>query len=208
MTPTMIAMPLRPRLVQPDVRPSVPLVEGQLHIALTVDVGDGPRPVTEVDLEAWSTTIEDLLPMAVTRLRRESRIEDWRPVDTVPGMNTLITGDGASSSRMLCMDDLVGDWPLGGVIIAVPSPDQILVVPLHDVSDIEALNIMISAAHFAHMSAEEPLSNQAFWTDGHAWEHVFIQHNESDVEVSLPETLRNRLGHLAAMGLVATAGEA
>lgn len=208
MTSTLLAMPLRPRLIGPEAPLSVAFVPGHLHVALTVDDGAGPRPVTEADLTAWGTTVEQLLPMAINRLRRESRINDWQPIDTVPGMSTLVTGDGAAAARMLCISDLVGDWPLGGIIVVAPTPDQLLAVALHDVSDIEALNVMISAAQFAHMGAEEPLSNQAFWTDGHGWEHVAIRHCESEVDVSLPDALRDRLGHLAAMGMVAIAGEA
>ncbi len=202
------AMPLRPRLVTPDVTPSMPLIPGELHVALTVDEGAGPRDVDEDDLTAWNATIAQLLPMAISRMDRESSKSSWRAVDTIPGMFLLRSGDSNASARMLNLHNLMEFWPTGGVCVIVPSPDQLMAVPLTSVSDIDALNVMVTAAHYAHGSAEHPLSDQAFWTDGNQWHLITLTHSDDDVHMDAPTPLLDTLTRLAAIDLVAVAGEA
>lgn len=205
---TFPAMPLRPILCGPDVEPSIPLVEGHLHIALTVDDGVGLRKVTRQDLAAWNATLEDLYRVALQRLGQESDAYAWMGVDTVPGMALYQAEDGLSSSRMLILDQLVDDWPIAGVVVAVPGRDQLIAVPLTEIGDIDALNVMVTAAGMAFEDGDAPLTNQAFWTDGETWELVRVEHEQDNVRVYLPERARAAIRRLAAMGLVACAGEA
>ena len=205
---TFPAMPLRPVLCSPDTQLSLPVVEGLLHVALTVDDGAGIRPVDESDLEAWNATLEQLLPVALDRLTRESSDRDWIGVDTVPGMALYQADDGRSSSRMLILDHLVDDWPLAGIAVVVPAPDQLIVVPLNDMEDLDALNVTVTAAKIAAEREADALTDQAFWTDGTAWHHIKVEHDGDHTQVYLPAPAQAGIGRLAAMGLVATAGEA
>lgn len=202
------AMPLRPSLVTPEVVPSMALIPGTLHIALTVDEGSGPRRVDAGDLIAWNTTIDELLPMAINRMNRESSKNSWRSVDTIPGILLLRTGDGNASARMLNIQTLMEYWPTGGVVIIVPSADQLMAVPLTSVADLNALNVMVTAAHYAYGSAEEPLSDQAFWTDGTRWHQINVTHTEEDTHMDAPVQLLNTINHLAAIDMVSVPAEA
>lgn len=203
------AMPLRPVLCGPDEQPSLPLVDGLLHVGLTVDEGTSLRRVTAEDLTSWNATIEQLVPIAMERLASESRKSDWLGVDTVPGMALYQSGDGQSSSRMLVLDRLVDDWPLAGVVVVVPSPDQLIAVPLAEMDDLDALNVMVTAARIVFDNeGEAGLTDQAFWTDGSSWHHVRVEHDGDHTQVFLPPLAQAGVARLAAMGLVATAGEA
>jgi hypothetical protein len=201
-------MRILPRLVSPTEQPSVPFIDGQLHIGLLVDDGVVVRPVTENDLLIWRTSIEALMPKAIEALGSNTDWRDWQAVHTVPGMELYLAGDGLSSSRMLIMEQLVHAWPFGGVVVAVPSADQLMAVRLDSVSDLDALNVMVTAAHYASIQSENGLSDQVFWHDGERWHHLDVVHNLRSVEIDPPAAFMDAIGHLAAMGMVMAAGEA
>lgn len=208
MTPIPPGFTFLPRLVRPGDQPSVEIVAGHLSVGLTVEEGMVVRPVTAEDLEAWSTTVEALLPLALRRLREESPEASWQTVHSVPGMRLFLSGDGQSASRMLIIDHLVQTWPLGGVIVACPSPDQFLCVPLDTVEDLDALNVMATATRFAHQVSRHPLSDQVFWHDGERWHHLEVRHAEDSVEIDPPSAFLETIGRLAAVDLVPVAAEA
>jgi hypothetical protein len=201
-------MPIRPRICGPEVQPSLPLVEGHLHIALTVDDGGDPRLVTQDDLDAWGTSLDVLIDVARQRLLLESGPSDWIDVETVPGMIMLVGGDERASNRILVMDHMLREWPLGGVVVVVPAADQLLAVPMTEVSQLDALHVMITAAHYAHGTSSVPITDQAFWTNGQEWHTISIRHTESEVHIEPPAALLDVIGQLASMGMVAVAGEA
>ena len=208
MTTAFPAMPIRPKIVGPEVQPSIPLVEGLLHVALTVDDGGHPRLVTQEDLDSWGASLEALVEVARERLLLESGPRDWIEVDTVPGMIMLVGGDERASNRMLVMEHMLRDWPLGGVVVVVPATDQLLAVPMTNVSQLDAMNVMVTAANYAYQSTSMPITNQAFWTDGKSWHPIVITHNDAEVHIEPPPALLDAIGRLASMGLVAVAGEA
>ena len=197
-----------PRLVSPTVRPSVPFIDGQLHIGLQIDDGTTVRPVTDADLLSWRTSIEALLPNAVERLGEDTNWRDWQVVHTVPGMELYLAGDGVSASRMLILDQLVHAWPLGGMVVAVPSTDQLMAVRLDSAADLDALNIMVTAAHYARSQSDTGLSDQIFWNDGQRWHHLQVIHGDTSVAIDPPLAFVQSIGRLTAMDMIVAAGEA
>ncbi len=197
-----------PQFVSPTHQPSVPFIEGQLNIGLVVDDGVVTRPVTETDLLQWRTSIEALLPDAIATLADDTDWRDWQVVHTVPGMELYLAGDGLSSSRMLVLDRLVHAWPLGGVVVAVPSADQLMAVRLDSVADLDALNVMVTAAGYANNQSDAGLSDQVFWHDGERWHHMRVVHDTMTVEIDPPTAFVDAIGRLAAMDMVMAAGEA
>jgi len=207
-TPNAHSKRILPRLVSPTEQPSVPFIDGQLHIGLQIDDGTIVRPVTEADLLEWRTSIEALLPKAIAELAVDTDWRDWQVVHTVPGMELYLAGDGLSSSRMLVLERLVHAWPLGGVVIAVPSSDQLMAVRLDSVVDLDALNVMVTAAHYAKSQSNTGLSDQVYWNDGKRWHHLRVVHKETTVEIDPPAAFVDTVGRLAAMDMVVAAGEA
>lgn len=209
MHPIPPGLTLRPRLVRPGVAwPSLELVPGHLAVGLTVEEKEAVRQVTSGDLSRWSTSVERLMPLALDQLRLESPRARWQPVSSVPGMKLFLSGDGESASRMLIMGHLLQNWPLGGVIVACPSADQFLCVPLDSVEDLDVLHVMATATRFAHQVAREPLSDQIFWSDGKGWHHLRIRHTDQAVEIDPPDEFLATIGRLAAVDLAGTAAEA
>ena len=197
-----------PLLVSPTACPSEPFLDGQLHIGLQLDDGTTRRRITEADLLHAKTSIAALLPKALAALRTDTSWKDWQVVHTVPGMEAYLAGDGVSASRLLIFDQLVHAWPLGGVVVAVPAADQLLAVRLDSTADLDALNVMVTAAHYAHSQSACGLSDQIFWHDGERWHHLPVVHTEVSVAIDPPPTFMETIGRLAAMEMVGAAGEA
>lgn len=209
MHPIPPGLTLRPRLIRPGgVQPSVELVRDHLAVALVVEEDEAVRQVTARDLAHWSASMDRLLPLALEQLRLESPKARWQPVSSAPGLKMFLSGDGESASRMLIMGHLLQSWPLGGVIVACPSADQFLCVPLDSVEDLEAVHVLATATRFAHQVAREPLSDQVFWSDGNHWHHLLVRHTEDAVEIDPPAEFLATIGRLAAVDLVGAAAEA
>lgn len=199
---------LRPSLVRPGAPGSIALVPGHLSVALTVQEGDLIRPVLEGDLVVWHATLDALIPPALDQLRADSPKSRWQPVSSVPGLRLFLSSDGQSATRMLILDHLLHSWPLGGVVVACPSEDQFLCVPLDAVEDLEAIHVLATATRFAHQVARNPLSDQVFWNGGARWVHLGVHHGDTAVEIRPPPAFLETVGRLAALDLAGSAAEA
>jgi hypothetical protein len=181
-------------------------VEGHLYESVAVVGEDGS--VTPLTASALTAPAEVLLASVGDRVRRVTSPSDLLPVDTLPGLFVLVSDDGLAASRMRMVPDLVEPSPLGGVVVAVPGPDQLLCVPMHSAGAIDALQILASALGHAATHREYILSDQLFWFDGERWTFVPVQYGDEDITVLPPPGFVATVNRLAAMDLVQLAGEA
>ncbi|MCB9686617.1 MAG: hypothetical protein H6738_08030 [Alphaproteobacteria bacterium] len=179
-----------------------------LWLSLVLLDGDGVRPVTPNDLEVMDLDAVTAWKLAEALLDRTSRTTDLRPVDTVDGLSFVVSGDGLAATRMTRLTHLLAPMPLGGIVAAVPSRDQLLVVTLDSARAIDALQVLAAALGHAAERAEEPLSDQLFWYDGRRWVPIAVVHATEDITVLPPPDFVRAMNHLAAMDLVSVAGEA
>lgn len=202
---------LRLLLTSHPTEVSRPLVEGHLHECVAWDSDGEVTPVTRADLSAtgrFPAREEDLLEAVSGLVRRTTAPADLRPVDTLPGLFVLVSGDGLPASRMRVLPELFARPPLGGLVVAVPGPDQLLCVPMLSAGSIDALQILASALGHAATHRDFVLSDQLFWYDGDLWVPVPVQHGEEDITVLPPPAFVAAVNRLAAMDLVQLAGEA
>lgn len=202
---------LRLLLTSHPTEVSRPLVEGHLHEGVASDGDGGLIPVTCADLSAtgrFPAREEELLDAVTGLVRRTTAPADLRPVDTLPGLFVLVAGDGLAASRMRMLPELFTRLPLGGLVVAVPGPDQLLCVPMHSAGSIDALQILASALGHAATHRDYVLSDQLFWYDGERWVLVPVQHSDEDITVLPPPAFVATVNRLAAMDLVQLAGEA
>lgn len=183
-------------------------VRDHLWLSLVLLDGDGVRPVTPNDLEVMDLDAVTAWKLAEALLDRTSRTTDLRPVDTVDGLSFVVSGDGLAATRMTRLTHLLAPMPLGGIVAAVPSRDQLLVVTLDSARAIDALQVLAAALGHAAERAEEPLSDQLFWYDGRRWVPIAVVHATEDITVLPPPDFVRAMNHLAAMDLVSVAGEA
>jgi hypothetical protein len=201
-TPLRIVMSSRPSEVSRE------LVRGHLYVTVALDAEGTLVPVKATDLEVMQISAEEAFQLAMALLRRTTAISDLRPVDTLPGLQFLVAGDGLAASRMVLLPEMFEPAPLGGVVIAVPGPDQLLCVPLDSARALDALQVLASALGHASSALENPLSDQMFWFDGGRWIPVAVHHGDEDITVLPPAAFVRTMNHLAAMDMVSVAGEA
>lgn len=199
---------LLPRVLPIESDGGVELVPGCLSIGLVADSPSGVRAVEDADLERWGVTMNELLPAAIENLRTRSTTDAWYSLRAVPGMRVYLAGDGNAGARVLILRDLIQPWPLGGVLVSVPTPDQLIAVPLDDLEQLEAFQVLVQSGRLAHELGREPVSDQVLWIDGGQIAHVHVKHGEDTVEVLPPPHFLKMIEKLAALKMVHAAGEA
>ena len=199
--------PLLPTLLRPGQGPSVPFIDGHLHLGLTLEVQDGSREITEDELLAWDEDFIDLAEHAIMRLRGLIRSNELKPLDTLPGVWQVRTQDGLAASRMVCLSDVMRPWPLEGAVVCCPGPDQLLVVPLEGIACLPALQSLLRRAARARFE-RDVLSHQLFWCDDEgAWHHLRVLHTADGVDLDAPPQLIAALERVAAVDLAPVAAE-
>lgn len=199
---------LMPHVQKPGLGPSVELVPGQLAIGVVVEGPAGTRRVGDREMAAWQASPDALVETAVRNLRGRSSSEGWYPLRAVPGMLVYLAGDGHAASRMMLIRELLDPWPLGGVLASVPTPDQLLVVPLDTLDHLSTVQVLVQSGQLAHSLGREPVSDQVFWHDGARWAHVQVNHSEDTVEVVPPSGFLRMVEKLASLQLSTLPGEA
>jgi hypothetical protein len=199
---------LRVLLTDRPTEVSRELVRGHLHEAVALDHGDVVKPVGASDLEVLALTATEASQHAHALLARTSAPNDVRKVDTLPGLRFVVAGDGLAASRLALLPQLLDPMPLGGIVAAVPGPDQLLCVPLVSARSLDALQTLASALGHAEASRDSLLSDQLFWFDGDTWRPIPVHHGDQDITVLPPADFVEAMNRLASMDLVSTAGEA
>lgn len=183
-------------------------VRGHLWWSLMRAEQDRLLPLAPRDLTAPGWDEPAAWRAAERLLARTTARSDLRGIDTLPGLWALVSGDGLAASRMALLPQLFDPLPLGGLVAAVPGPDQLLVVPLDSAGSLDALQILAGSLGQAAERGEEPLSDQLFWFDGRRWVPIPVVHASEDVTVLPPPDFLRALNRLAAIDLVSVAGEA
>lgn len=184
------------------------LVRGQLYASIASTEGDRPIPLTEEQFTRSTLSPDALFELAMSDLRRTTARADLRPVDTLAGLYFYVARDGLAASRMMVISDLIDRGSIGGAVVAVPSPDQLLCVPLDSAHALDTLQFLASALGHALDAVDEPLSDQLFWFDGSRWIPLAVIHGEEEVTVLPTPGFVRTMNRLAAMDLVRVAGEA
>jgi hypothetical protein len=201
-----MASPLRFMVTARPGACSRELVRG--HLYLTVAQEREGSLVELSDEETAGVGREQLIPLAMSMLRQSTARADVRPVNALPGLHLLVAPDGHAASRMVLLPELLSGEASGGVIVAVPASDKLLIVPVQDTGAIESLEYLASALSRAVETAARPLSDQLFWFDGKRWVPITVKYDESQITVLPPPAFVDEIRRLAAMELVREAAEA
>jgi hypothetical protein len=199
---------LLPSIEPPDDRPGIELVPGYLSVSLVLDGVDGSRHVDARDLRTWKVTFEAAFSVAMDNLRRTTLARDFHAVHTAPGLYAWVGQDGLAPARALLVRELLRPWPFAGAILALPTPDQLLVLSLSDMTALEALPMLVETRNIAHALGARPVSEELFWHDGNELHVLEVKHTDEGVVIQpLPAFLR-ALKRLAALELSGPVAEA
>jgi hypothetical protein len=197
-----------PRVGQSEGRVGFDLVPGRLSVSLVLDGVEGPRAVDDRDLRGWGKTFEAVLSESLDNLRRKTRLSSFQPVRTAPGLYAWLGDDGLGASRALILRDLVRPWPLAGALIAMPSPDQLLVLAISELSALDAVSTLAQTALIAEALGSKPVTEDLFWHDGITLQHVPVVQTDDDVELDPPRDFLLALRRVAALEMSGPAAEA
>jgi hypothetical protein len=197
-------------LLTPSPTPlSRELVRGHLYVSVAAPDTEGTYvPLTEAEIALSRLSRDEIFDLAMSDLRRTAARADLRPVDTLPGLYFYVARDGLAASRMALLEDLIDTTGLGGAVVAVPTPEQLLCVPLDSAHALDTLQVLASALGHALDASDEALSDQLFWFDGKRWIPLAVIHGEDEVTVLPTPAFVRTMNRLAAMDLVRVAGEA
>ena len=187
---------------------SAELIPDQLYVAVGWISHEGITRVTQSHLQTWDTQFHVVLEISQWNLRRKTPAQGWTDIVTVEGLSAYVAKEGLSSSRVLCLQDLVRPWPFEGVLVAMPTRDQLLVLPLDRLDVLQSMRIMVLAGDTARENGTHPLSDQLFWFDGEQWEWIQVRHVHNQIEIQPSSRFMDALERITAINLVPFAAEA
>jgi hypothetical protein len=179
------------------------LFPGFVSTYLVADEPTGAWYLQDHHLSDWNVTFDELLPVAVENLGQRTDKAKLHPLaaSPAPGVYEYDSGDSFDAARLLVLEHLLGPLPDHGVVVMVPSQETLLCVPLHAMEAIAAMNAMLILGKAMCSKAKSGITDQPFWFDGRAWQHVPVQHRRGAVEVKPPDRFVRALEHLAKTGV-------
>lgn len=199
---------LRPRMTTYPTAWSVEVVAGILWA--TVEVWDAGvwHPLDHQLLLRYGLTKEQALQLALKRLAHHDTAAAWHHIPEAPGVHIFTTGEVHSAAQLLLLPKLFAQWPEAGLAACLPCEELLVCAPLRVVTDLEKITILADANRHLTPNAGTPLSPEIFWCDSERWHHLPVDHHEGELHLHPPPALRRCIDRIAALGLVATAGEA
>ncbi len=178
------------------------LFPGFVSTYLVADEPGGAWYLQAHHLSDWNVAFDDLLPVAVENLGKRTDKDKLHPLagSPAPGVYEYDSGDSFDAARILVLELLLGALPEHGVVVMVPSQETLLCVPLHAMEAIAAMNAMLVLGKAMYAKTGSRITDQPFWFDGRAWQHVPVQHRRGQVEVKPPDRFVRALEHLAKTG--------
>jgi hypothetical protein len=184
------------------------LIPNQLAVCVCWLEHDGRHNVTQQTLASWGLSFQVVLEIAHWNLRRKTPTQGFRRVDTVQGLSAYVAKDDLSSSRALCLLDLIRPWPFEGVLVGLPTRDQLLVLPMDSQNVIQSMRVMALAGDNAREGGAKTLSDQLYWFDGDRWEWLEVSHQQHQIEIAPSSRFMDALERITVLQLVGAAAEA
>ena len=165
------------RGTQADGRvPLWPLVEGHLQIGLVIDTQNAVRYITTDEITAWKKPFPELYAVAEENLVARS---DVRLVERFSGnvqLRYYQSNDGHDAARALVLRHLMQPFPSAGMVFVVPARDFIAFAPVRGGESLELVHHLIERAQPVYANEPGPLSVNAFWFDGEAYEVITAEY--------------------------------
>lgn len=199
---------LFPKVSRPGAVQTGLCVTANLGVELVLRTGEDEQVVGETDLEAWGVTAIEAASHAVENLRAVAdEGTDWMELPSAPFIYALFAEDGDAASRMLVLDELL-DVPISGVLVAVPTQGQLVILPLTHYEVLEDLPTMVIGAQLAARASSTPLSTQLFFFDGAEWTTLEVDDEPGETKVHPSPGLARALETLASQSLAPLVAEA
>lgn len=136
------------------------------------------------------------LQIALDNLKQRTPAAAFQPVHADSGLLACAIGDAYDSSRVLLLDGLLPEGKENGYFVALPSRDQLLVLPVvgEALAFVHFLKILVDKQY---KTLPYPISEQVFWLRDGVWLPFVIDIEGSNVTIQPPEEFSEVLDRLA-----------
>lgn len=197
-----------PRVARPEAARTGLCVTAALGVELVLPGEHGEQSVSEEMLAAWGVSAIDAAAHAVENLRaRADEGTEWVELPAAPFVYAMYSEDGDAASRMLVLDEVI-DVPLSGVLVAVPTRGQLVVLPLTHYEVLDDLPTLVLGAQLAARASSEPLSTQLFFFDGEGWTTLEVDDTPGETRILPSPGLARALEMLLSQSLAPMVAEA
>lgn len=173
-----------------------PLDETGLVVNLVIDDPNRMFYVTEAQVSASGRDGAAWLELAVANLAARTPAEALRVVHEESGLLLGCVGDAYDSSRALLLDRLLPETAACGALVAVPSRDELVVLPLTPRA-LPHVHLLKMLAEKNFRQSPYPISGEVYWAHQGTWRVVPIEVGEDEVNIQPPPELIDVLERLA-----------
>jgi hypothetical protein len=161
-------------------------VEGtELGVNLVIDQPDTMVYVTEEMIAASAKPGEEWLAKALKNLRGRTPADCLEIVHEESGLRLCSVGDAYDSARALLVEDLLPESAPAGVLVAIPSRDELLILPVEPKALIH-LHLMKMLAEKNYQNAPYAISDSVYWSRAGSWQVFPVTIRKDKVEVKPP----------------------
>jgi hypothetical protein len=159
--------------------------ETGLGINLVVDYPNRMCYVTEQLVRDSGRPAQEWLDKAVENLHARTPADCLQLLDPESGIRMCTVGDAYDSSRVLLLDRLLPESRANGCFIALPSRDQLLILPVTRES-LASVHLMKLLADKNYHTAPYAISDNVFWVRNGTWLSFSIQIRGREATLSPP----------------------
>jgi hypothetical protein len=167
-----------------------------LSVNLVIDRPETMSYVTEEMVARSGQPGDAWLERALENLRQRTPEDCFASVHEASGMLLCSVADAYDSSRALLLDVLLPEASRFGCLVAIPSRDELLVLPL-TARSLPYLHLMKVLAEKNYRTAPYAISDEVFWVRHGVWRHFPIEVRPKELVVRPPPEFTALLDELA-----------
>ncbi len=167
-----------------------------LSINLVIDSAETMSYVTEEMVASSGRPGSEWLERALANLRERTPANCMEVVHEESEMRLCSVGDAYDSSRALQLDSLLPETRSLGCLVAVPSRDELVVLPVA-LKAVPHFHLLKLLAEKNFKSAPYPITNEVYWVRDGVWQHFPIDIRSNKVAIRPPEEFLEVLNQLA-----------
>jgi hypothetical protein len=175
-----------------------PLVEPNLGLSLVIDYPQSMSYVTEQMVSESDKPGSVWLERAVENLAAQTPDDCLQIIHHDSGLRLCAIGDAYDSSRALLLDRLLPETVPDGCLVAIPSRDELLVLPL-TAAGLPQIPALKAIAEKSYKSAPYSISEEIYWIRGGQWFLFAVEIKGDNFTVSPPPDFLEVLQRIAPM---------
>lgn len=134
--------------------------------------------------------------MLNTFLASQQTRGSWHPLGPDHGIHLWQPAPGSVPGSLANVRALVQCLPIGGVLLAQPAMGTVLGLPLHEISALDEVDLLVKANH--HAAESTALDEELWFYDGEL-HRVSVHHQGDEILVHPPTAMFSAMARLHAL---------